>query len=168
MSVDRQMTDDRPAQRALAQVARTLRERGMRVTPQRLLIYRTVTERPQHLTAEDVQERVARTLPGVSLPTVYATLDLFVQLGLIGRISTGVGPTIFDSRIDRRHAHMVCTRCGRIFDLDVSPAPPRALQRAREQGFATHAGQLILYGVCAQCQARTASQADGAPGSRPR
>lgn len=159
MSVAKESARQRAAaaEDATALVSRALRARGMRVTPQRLLIYRTVTERAQHLTAEDVQRRVAEVLPGVSLPTVYATLDLFVQLGLLGRISTGVGPTIFDSRVDQRHAHMVCTQCGRIFDLDVSPAPDSALDRARAQGFAPAAGQLIIYGTCADCQARAAA-----------
>lgn len=130
-----------------------LHDRGMRATPQRLLIHRVVCDRPKHVTAEQVQASVKDLLPGISLPTVYATLDLFVELGLLHRIPTLSGPTLYDS--DRRgpHSHMVCRSCSRIFDLDISPVTGDGVRAAEAQGFTVESGDLVISGLCAQCRA---------------
>src|ERR1700737_742876 len=93
-----------------------LRERGHRVTPQRLVIHRALAARQQHVTAEQVLELVSQSLPGTSLPTVYATLELFEELGLVRRVSTGSGAVLFDSRVVP-HAHAVCRHCGSVADV---------------------------------------------------
>ena len=59
------------------ELAAELRERGLRVTPQRLFIYRALIELDRHVSAEEVLAAVGESLPNVSLPTVYSTLDLF-------------------------------------------------------------------------------------------
>src|ERR1700744_2953931 len=84
-----------------------LRDRGMRVTPQRIVIHREVCGQSQHMTAEQVLARVSDVLPGTSLPTVYSTLELFESLGLVRRVGTGNGALVFDSRLEP-HAHTVC------------------------------------------------------------
>jgi Fe2+ or Zn2+ uptake regulation protein len=66
-----------------------LRRRGMRVTSPRLVIHRLVLERDRHVTAEEVRDAVAASLPGVSLPTVYATLELLEELGIVRRVEAG-------------------------------------------------------------------------------
>jgi Fe2+ or Zn2+ uptake regulation protein len=134
-----------------------LRARGMRVTPQRLLIHRSLGGRPQHLTAEQVLESVGDVLPGVALPTVYATLELLEELGLARRLNTGGGAVLFDSRTSD-HAHLLCRRCGDLADLEEPPAPARALRRAREAGFAADHAQLVIWGLCAACQSADASE----------
>ena len=79
-------------------LAQALRRRGGRVTPQRLLLARAVRERPRHVTAEGLLDEVGDQLPGLSLPTVYATLELFEELGLVRRVAVGGGPTTWDTR----------------------------------------------------------------------
>src|SRR6185312_9716713 len=93
------------------QLAGQLRERGMRVTPQRIVIPRELCGHSQHMTAEQVLGRVSNVLPGTSLPTVYSTLELLEGLGLVRRVGTGNGAVVFDSRVEP-HAHTVCRRCG--------------------------------------------------------
>ena len=94
-----------------------LHSRGQRVTPQRVVMNRVLRSAKRHVTAEDVLREVTGKLPNVSLPTVYATLELFEELGLVRRVATESGPALFDSRTDE-HQHVVCRRCGRVQDLD--------------------------------------------------
>src|SRR3954453_20782325 len=92
-----------------ARLTAALRERGQRVTSQRLVIHRLLRELDRHVTAGEVLRQAAERLPGMSLPTVYATLDLLTELGLARRVSVG-GPVLYDPRTED-HAHMGCRRC---------------------------------------------------------
>src|SRR5947208_12022403 len=129
-----------------------LRERGLRVTPQRIVIHREVCSRAQHLTAEQVLARVSDVLPGTSLPTVYSTLELLETLQLVRRVGTGNGAVVFDSRVEP-HAHTVCRRCGAMADLEGTAAPHDALTRAGATGFVPDHAQLVVWGLCASCAA---------------
>jgi Fe2+ or Zn2+ uptake regulation protein len=129
-----------------------LRERGQRVTPQRLLIHRVLSSRDQHLTAEQVLDAVSVSLPGTSLPTVYATLELFERLGLVRRVSTGGGALLFDSRVSP-HAHAVCRGCGAVSDVDFSGTSIEELGRAAVDGFSPDHAELVIWGRCAECNA---------------
>ncbi len=92
-------------------LATALRERGQRATPQRLAIARVLTDLDRHVTAEHVHAEVSARMPGVSLPTVYATLDLLEELGLARRVATEGGAVVYDPRTDEHH-HLVCRGCG--------------------------------------------------------
>jgi Fe2+ or Zn2+ uptake regulation protein len=127
-----------------------LRERGMRVTPQRIVIHRELCGHSQHMTAEQVLGRVSDVLPGTSLPTVYSTLELLEALGLVRRVGTGNGAVVFDSRVEP-HAHTVCRRCGAMADLEGTTAPDDALRRAGATGFVPDHAQLVVWGLCADC-----------------
>ena len=127
-----------------------LRERGMRVTPQRIVIHRTLCSQPEHMTADQVLARVSEVLPGTSLPTVYSTLELLEVLGLVRRVGTGNGAVVFDSRVEP-HAHTVCRRCGAMADLDGAAAPDDALARAGATGFRPDHAQLVVWGLCRDC-----------------
>ena len=131
-----------------------LRERGLRVTPQRIVIHRALCARNQHLTAEQVLGRVSEVLPGTSLPTVYSTLELLEGLGLIRRVGAGNGALVFDSRVEP-HAHTVCRQCGAIADIDGATAPGDVLTRARATGFVPDHAQLVVWGLCRACAAAT-------------
>jgi Fur family ferric uptake transcriptional regulator/Fur family peroxide stress response transcriptional regulator len=126
-----------------------LRDRGQRVTSQRLVIHRALCARDQHLTAEQVLQEVSERLPGISLPTVYATLELFEELGLVRRVLTGAGALLFDSRTSP-HAHTLCRSCGTISDIEFSDASLRALSSAGDGFHADHA-ELVIWGRCDAC-----------------
>src|ERR1700760_4407753 len=98
-------------------LADALRSRGGRVTPQRLAIARLVDERDAHVTADEIYGEVTDRLPGVSMPTVYATLELLEELGHVVRVPTNSGPVLFDTRADQ-HDHMICRSCGDVIDLE--------------------------------------------------
>jgi Fe2+ or Zn2+ uptake regulation protein len=113
-----------------------LRERGQRVTSQRLVINRALREAARHVTAEEVHDSVSERLPGVSLPTVYATLDLFEELGIVRRINAGGGAVLYDPKSEPHH-HLVCSRCGTVEDLeqDLDLGRQRAMRIVRSGRF---------------------------------
>jgi Fe2+ or Zn2+ uptake regulation protein len=133
-----------------ARLTEKLRERGQRVTPQRLVIHRVLAARDQHVSAEEMHATVSSQLPGTSLPTVYATLELFEELGLVRRVSTVNGPARYDSRT-APHGHAVCRSCGAMFDLDDDGPPQSVVDGARRDGFVPDHAQLVVWGRCADC-----------------
>src|SRR3954471_23960764 len=140
-----------PDQAADDRLVAALRERGQRVTSQRLIIGGLLRELDRHVTAEEVMRRASEQLPGVSLPTVYATLDLLAELGEARRVSVG-GPVLYDPRTED-HVHVRCRVCGTVDDLDVPLESARALRAARAAGFEADGAELGGEGRCAACAA---------------
>jgi Fe2+ or Zn2+ uptake regulation protein len=130
-----------------------LRERGMRVTSQRLLIERALRDNGGHLTAEQVHDLVEPVLPGVTQQTVYSTLALLAELGVARRVSAPGASTRFEAPTDDHH-HMVCERCGAIEDLHVKVPVSRAVGASRERGFAPASASVTVLGLCAACSAQ--------------
>jgi Fe2+ or Zn2+ uptake regulation protein len=137
-----------------ARLVAALRDRGQRVTSQRLIIHRLLRELDRHVTAEEVLRRATEQLPGMSLPTVYATLDLLAELGVARRVSVG-GPVLYDPRTED-HAHLRCRSCGRVEDLALTLDAAPALRAARAAGFEAEAAELVVEGRCAACAAAAA------------
>src|SRR5204862_6778246 len=96
-----------------AGLAEALRARGQRVTSQRLILHRALRELDRHATAEELLRSAGDRLPNLSLPTVYATLDLFEEMGIVRRIVGGAAGVLWDPRTDE-HQHFACRRCGRV------------------------------------------------------
>jgi Fe2+ or Zn2+ uptake regulation protein len=87
----------------------------------------------------------------MSLPTVYATLDLLADLGLARRVSVG-GPVLYDPRTED-HVHLRCRACGKVEDLELDVDTTRALRAARAAGFEADTAELVVEGRCAACAA---------------
>jgi Fe2+ or Zn2+ uptake regulation protein len=135
-----------------ARLRAALLEAGLRVTSQRLVLHRVlVTDLGRHATAEEVARSAADRLPGLSLPTVYATLELLVGLGLARRVATG-GATLFDPRTEA-HEHFACTACGRVSDLDPALDTAPAVAAARRAGMQVAQVEVVVTGRCAACAA---------------
>jgi Fe2+ or Zn2+ uptake regulation protein len=127
-----------------------LRARGRRVTSQRLVILRELRRRGRHASAEQIHQAVRAQLPGISAPTVYAVLELLVELGLARKLDVGVGASLYDARLEPHH-HMVCRRCGAVEDLDALLDAESAVRSARASGFLPEHTDLVLSGVCGSC-----------------
>src|SRR3954451_23782771 len=140
-----------PDQAADDRLVAALRERGQRVTSQRLVIGRLLRELDRHVTAEEVLRRAGERLPGMSLPTVYATLDLLAELGEARRVSVG-GPVLYDPRTED-HAHVRCRTCGRVEDLAIPLDARAARDAARAAGYRADTAELVVEGRCAACAA---------------
>jgi Fe2+ or Zn2+ uptake regulation protein len=147
-------TDDR--------LIRVLRAHGHRVTAPRLVVHRHLRTHQGHLAAERVHRDLVGANPSLSPATVYATLDLFADLGLVRRMSTMRGVTLYDTRTDEHH-HLVCRSCGAITDLDAAVPSSGAREAAAGHGFRVEHATLQLTGLCADCAATRSAQSAMAP-----
>ena len=132
------------------ELVQELRARNQRVTSQRLVIHRVLRERETHLSAEEVHRQTLRTLPGVSLPTVYSTLELLTEMGLVRRIDAGTGTVLFDGRRQPHH-HAVCRSCGQVWDLAQTVDVTALAQDARAAGLRVDSVQVLATGTCSAC-----------------
>jgi Fe2+ or Zn2+ uptake regulation protein len=107
----------------------------------------------RHASAEEIARASSERLPGLSLPTVYATLELFESLGLARRVDAGGPAALFDPRTDP-HAHFACRRCGRVTDVDAAVDAAAAEDAARASGAEPDHVEVVLHGLCADCRAR--------------
>jgi Fur family ferric uptake transcriptional regulator len=140
-------------------LADRLRRAGQRVTPQRLVILGALLP-GGHLAADEVFALVEGQLPGVNRSTVYRTLELFSELGLVSVTDLGGGARQYEL-LEGAHHHLICHRCGGAIDMDDAlVAPMRDAIRAR-YGFAPQVDHLALFGVCLECQSLPTS-IDGA------
>ena len=127
----------------------TLHRRGLRMTTQRQLVLEAVREL-EHATPERICGYVQRTAPAVNITTVYRTLDLLSELGLVRHTHLGHGAPVY-STDGHEHLHLVCHRCG-----DVSEAPCGLLDGVAgvlraDSGFRLDATHLALSGTCGRC-----------------
>jgi Fe2+ or Zn2+ uptake regulation protein len=136
-----------------AELADLLRERGLRATSQRVVMHRLLRDRDRHVSAEELLSEASERLPGISLPTVYATLELFEQLGIVRRVNGGSGTLLWDTRAETHH-HMICRNCGRIEDMETPLDLERARRSASRSGFQPDRAEVVVSGLCADCGRR--------------
>jgi Fe2+ or Zn2+ uptake regulation protein len=121
----------------------------MRVTPQRVVVHRALRELDRHVTADELLDAVTDRLPNVSLPTVYATLELLEDLGMVRRLQRA-GTTLFDPRTDPHH-HLVCSICGSVEDLDAELDGAALKRAAGKHDFQPERIEAIVHGRCRDC-----------------
>ena len=125
-----------------------LKEKNIRITPQRVEIYNMLIKEKKHLTADEIYEKIKGAIPAVSLGTVYAALDIFKEKGLIEEIRIRFDKSCFGARTDPHH-HFLCRICGEIFNIDIEPCP--TLRKMEVQGNTIEELQGYFYGRCRKC-----------------
>jgi Fe2+ or Zn2+ uptake regulation protein len=128
-----------------------LRAGGHRVTTQRLVLHRVLQELGHHASAEEVLQAATPRLPGLSLPTVYASLDLLARLGVARRIDGAGAATLYDPRPDPHH-HFTCRSCGRVLDVDAAVDTAGLARAASGAGLQVDGVDVVLRGVCPDCR----------------
>lgn len=123
----------------------------MNYSKQRELVLQAVLQNPVHPTADAVYEQVRRQNPKISLGTVYRNLNFLSEMGKLRKISMPVGSDRFDGRLDE-HYHMVCTCCGRVFDVECEALQELDHQIMACQGFLVKNRHLLLTGLCRECR----------------
>ena len=129
-----------------------LRSHGYRVTPQRQLVLEAVAQL-DHATPEEIGAQVQQTARGVNISTIYRTLELLDNLGLVRHTHLNHGAPTYHLASDADHVHLVCQDCGKV--AEVSPDAIRPLITALDErhGFETDVGHLTVFGRCADCRA---------------
>ncbi|MDQ7830735.1 MAG: transcriptional repressor [Desulfovibrionaceae bacterium] len=144
--------------RRLENLVALLKEKGCRVTPQRLAILRVLTQSRGHPSAEQIHARLARQYPTMSLATVYKTIALLKQSGEILELQFSDLGNRYDARRPHPHPHVICTRCGAIVDADDPLLGDAAERVARETGYSILAHRLDFFGLCPACLKKDAAR----------
>ncbi len=133
----------------LEQLTAVCRARGMRMTHQRMEIFRETAGTGEHPDAETIFQRVRKRLPTISQDTVYRTLASLEEMGLVSRVDPACGRARFDANTDRHH-HFVCTRCGSITDIYLKnePSPPEGIENLGD----VESLHLQVRGICLNCK----------------
>lgn len=133
-------------------LVKDLKERGLRVTPQRAIILEAIEGLSGHITAEDIFTVVKEVNSYISLATVYRTLELLKELGLITESNMGTSTTHYALRTHGTHHHAICRACGKTFDLSNSLFEPMVEQLRSNHNFVADANHMVVMGWCEGCQ----------------
>lgn len=129
-----------------------LRQRDFRITPQRIAILKAFLQSQNHPSIEQVYTEVKLNFPTTSLATVYKTVNLLKEVGEILEISFAEGGNRYDGNKPYPHPHLICTRCKKIIDPEVTLLEQMTAEVADTTGFRIESHQVEFFGVCPSCQ----------------
>lgn len=132
-------------------VVALVREHGMRITPQRRAIIAEVMSARGHINPVAVAQRVQERVPGVNPSTIYRTLDLLEQLGVVSHAHLESGAE-YHKRADSEHVHLSCFRCGSDDSLSMAEADRLKRVIMRHHGFQPDLTHFAISGLCEKCQ----------------
>ena len=133
------------------EVTALLRERGFKVTPQRLAVYNVLSHTTAHPNAEMLYRELQPYYPTMSLATVYKTLAILCEVGLAQELNVSEDAFRYDANT-QPHPHVRCTCCGRVDDIMDLSTDSLEAQAASETGYQIEAHQYYFFGVCPSCQ----------------
>jgi len=129
-----------------------LSELGYRLTPQRLMVVKAVEEADSHISAEEIYLQIRARYPHMNISTVYRTLELLSELGLVTETDMGDGRVRYHSIGKGHHHHLVCQKCGEIIDVEESMLSPLRDEIGQRYGFKVDMKHLAFFGLCAKCR----------------
>jgi Fe2+ or Zn2+ uptake regulation protein len=127
-----------------------LRDHGVQVTAQRIAVLASVLTNP-HVTADGVVEVARRHLGTISRQSVYDSLGVLVDKGVIRRIQTAGSPARFEGRVGDNHHHLVCRECGELSDVDCAVGYTPCLTASDDHGYEIDEAEVVYWGRCPQC-----------------
>lgn len=133
-----------------------LRARGLRLTAPRQLVLEAVTMLG-HATPDQVHATVGQTAAGINITTVYRTLELLEELGLVTHTHLSHGAPTYHAVGEEQHAHLVCRVCGGVDEVPRAVLDGLAQTLAHSRGFVLDIGHLALFGLCSHCVDRAGS-----------
>jgi Fe2+ or Zn2+ uptake regulation protein len=146
--------------RSPAELTEAFRRQNLKVTPQRQLLFRLLHGNGAHPSAEALFAQASELMPGISLRTVYQTLNDLTAMGELQSVSVGSGPARFDPNTDDHH-HAVCQQCGEVTDVYVSDLV--GLHVDGLDGFQPRSARLVLTGMCRRCAESSANSDSSRP-----
>ena len=130
------------------------REKGFRITPQRLAIFEYLQGNTTHPTVEDIYREIKKRYPAISLATVYNTIQALKDRGEVMELTIDPDRKHYDPDTTPHH-HVICTECNRIGDVFVDYSPHLKLPEDVLEGFVVMDNQVNFYGICKDCQDKT-------------
>jgi Fur family ferric uptake transcriptional regulator len=137
----------------LERFKRVLRDNGLKYTKQREVLLQTLYNNSEHFTPEQLYLHIKERHPGlnVGIATVYRSLNLLEESGMVTSISFGAQGKKFELANKPHHDHMICRQCGVIVEFEDQIIEKRQLAIAKEHGFKLTSHIMQLYGVCSEC-----------------
>ncbi len=129
-----------------------LSQLGYRLTPQRAMIVSAIEKSDDHISAEEIYAQIVAKYPQVNISTVYRTLELLEQLGLVTETDLGGGRVRYHPVDKGHHHHLVCQECGAVIDLDDSLLASLKGTLLRQYKFVADLRHLAIFGRCSKCR----------------
>lgn len=129
-----------------------LRQRGHKLTPQRRAVLRAIAGSHDHVTPAELHRRVREEQPRIGLVTVYRTLELMAEMGLVCELNSGGHRSYLLRRPAAHHHHLICSACGRVVDFTGCDLGGLERRLSAETGFRMEGHLLEFRGRCPQCQ----------------
>ena len=136
----------------ISNLVNRLRENGLRLTPQRMAVLRTIIRNQDHLSAEEIFEQVRVDFPMIGLATIYKTIAMLKELGAIEAINLPNEGARYDGSGQAPHPHFICTNCSRIMDLEDETLEELIAKLAAKTGLQIIKYRLDFFGLCQSCQ----------------
>jgi Fur family ferric uptake transcriptional regulator len=127
-----------------------LRQRGLRVTAQRLAVLRAISEAP-HTTADAIVGTVRAEIGTVSVQAVYDALGTLTEKCILRRIQPAGSPARYEDRVGDNHHHLICRVCDRMVDVDCAVGDPPCLTATEDHGYEIDEAEVIYWGRCPDC-----------------
>lgn len=127
-----------------------LREHGLPVTAQRLAVLRAVSARP-HATADAIAGDVRTEIGTISRQSVYDSLAILAEKGLLRRIQPAGSPARYETRTGDNHHHLICRSCGKTVDVDCAVGHTPCLTAGADSGFLIEEAEVTYWGTCPDC-----------------
>jgi Fur family ferric uptake transcriptional regulator len=140
-------------------LAEVLRARGLRLTAQRQLVLEAVYALG-HATPDQIHAAVSRTAAGVNITTVYRTLELLEDLGLVRHTHLSHGSPTYHAVGEDQHVHLVCRVCGGVDEVSPSVLDGLVEGLQSSRGFGVDVGHVALFGICRQCADQPVSESE--------
>ena len=137
------------------EVVATLRQYGYKLTPQRRVVIRAIASSQDHLTPTAIYEKVHQDYPDIGLVTIYRTLEILAQLGLICELHAGGSCHSYTISASGHHHHLICSNCGRVIDFIGYDLSELEQKLSLETGFEVKDHLLEFIGLCQVCQEET-------------
>jgi Fur family peroxide stress response transcriptional regulator len=136
----------------LNRIITTLKEKGCRMTPQRLAVVKVLANSEEHLSAEKIYKRVKVDFPFTSLATIYKTVTLLKKIGEVMELGFVDDSNRFDGIRPFPHPHLICLKCKRIIDPDLPVLSELSIELAQKTGYRIINHRLDFFGICPSCQ----------------
>ena len=144
----------------LPDILNQLRSKGVRLTPQRLLILNAVSQGSRHMDVDEVFRKARESYPYIDIATVYRTLHLFRRMGVVTEVAIGDRLHFEITNPDAPHHHMVCRPCGGAYDLAPDYLDEFRNTLTQEFDFEPDLDNFTVTGICSTCKSSAADTVD--------
>ncbi len=133
-------------------VVAALRQQGYKLTPQRRAVIHAIASTQDHLTPASIYEKMRQVYPDIGLVTIYRTLEILAELGLICELHAGGNCRSYTISAPQHHHHLICSNCGIVIDFTGHYLEGLEQSLSRESGFRIDGHLLEFVGLCQACQ----------------